>query len=252
VTSPRSRLRHNRGIVTDTSASALPTLRDQLLDPTGGLVYHLRAARHRRRLWAPFHATVARWLGSWQPGRTQLVIVGPNAGYALPAGFLARFERVTALEPDPIARWLLARRPDASRLVFDRLDCLATPDGLARLAARFPDAAILFSNVLGQLDAPSASWAELLARHLPAHPWASYHDVISTTTPPTRDTPCTVTDDAPLDDVLAKFWRDGTLTVTDHATFRLGGAGPQGYAIWPITPRRWHLVEWVARPAGAD
>ncbi len=73
-----------------------PPLTDHLLSPTGGLVYHLRALRHRRGLWAPFHRAVANWLAGWQPGR-ELVIVGPSAGYALPAGFLMRFERVTAL-----------------------------------------------------------------------------------------------------------------------------------------------------------
>ncbi len=233
--------------MTDASHPAFPTLRDQLLDPTGGLVYHLRAARHRRRLWAPFHAAVAGWLDDWQPTRAHLVIVGPNAGYALPDGFLARFEHVTALEPDPIARWLLAGRADAAGLVFERLDCLSTPDGLALLTAHFPDAAILFSNVLGQLDAPGDCWADLLAGHLTTHPWASYHDVISTTAQPTHDTPCTVADNTTLDEVLARFWKKGELTVTDHATFRLGGDRLRHYAVWPITPRRWHLVEWVAR-----
>ncbi len=229
-----------------------PPLADHLLSPTGGLVYHLRALRHRHGLWAPFHRAAAGWLAGWQPMRRELVIVGPNAGYALPAGFLMRFERVTALEPDPLARWLLAQRADAGRLGFSRLDCLATPDGLAHLAAAHPEAAILFSNVLGQVAAPADDWHTLLARHLSGHAWASYHDVISTTTPPTRDTPCTVTDDATLADVIARFWTGGELAVTDHATFRLGGAGPRHYAVWPITSRRWHLVEWVARPAGAD
>lgn len=111
-------------------------LRDHLLDPSGGLVYHLRAARHRHGLWAPFHASVAGWLADWQPRRRELLIVGPSAGYALPDGFFTRFAQVTALEPDPLARWLLRRRADAAQLRFDRLDCLAAPDGLARLAVK--------------------------------------------------------------------------------------------------------------------
>lgn len=164
--------------------SDCPPLADHLLAPSGGLVYHLRALRHRHGLWAPFQRVVADWLAGWQPGRRELVIVGPSAGYALPAGFLRRFERVTALEPDPLARWLLAHRPDAGRLGFSRLNCLATPDGLARLAAAHPEAAILFSNVLGQLAAPAEDWRRLIARHLSGHAWASYHDVISTTAPP--------------------------------------------------------------------
>lgn len=228
-----------------------PTLRDQLLDPSGGLIYHLRAARHRRRRWAGFHACVADWLDGWQPVRRHLLIVGPNAGYALPAGFLARFETVTALEPDPLARWLLSRRPDAVALHFDRLDALATPDGLARLAARFPDTAVLFSNVLGQCSAPCADWATLLARHLAGHAWASYHDVISTTTPPARTAACAPTTAEPLDATLARFWAGGELTVVDHGTFHLDGNRPHAYALWPIAPRRWHLVEWCAHTAGA-
>lgn len=226
----------------------LPSLRDQLLDPSGGLVYHLRAARHRRGLWAPFHDCVAAWLGAWRPERRALVIVGPNAGYALPAGFLARFDVVTALEPDPVARWLLGRRPDAGGLAFDRLDCLRTADGLAHLAARYPDAAILFSNVLGQIEAHSASWSTLLARHLANHAWASYHDVISTTCEPRPGIRGCVTSGDSLAVTLARFWDRREIELVDHGSFHLGGDRPHAYALWPITPAHWHLVEWAEHP----
>ena len=223
-----------------------PPLADHLLSPTGGLVYHLRALRHRHGLWAPFHRAVAGWLAGWQPRRRELVIVGPSAGYALPAGFLRRFERVTALEPDPLARWLLAHRPDAGRLGFSRLNCLATPDGLARLAAAHPEAAILFSNVLGQLAAPAEDWRRLIARHLSGHAWASYHDVISTTAPPKPGSEQALTiDDQSLETTLAHFWPGGTIELTDHETFRLGGERPHRYTVWQITRQRWHLVEWA-------
>lgn len=225
-------------------------LRDHLLDPSGGLVYHLRALRHRRGLWAPFHRVLAGWLAGWQPERRELVIVGPSAGYALPAGFLARFGRVTALEPDPLARRLLARRPDAGRLGFSRLDCLASADGLAWLAATHPDAAILFSNVLGQRLAPGGDWRPLLARHLAGHAWASYHDVISTTARP-KPGGCHAPagSDQSLAATLARFWPGGTIELTDHETFRLGGDRPHGYTVWPITRRRWQLVEWADNSA---
>lgn len=232
--------------------ASCPTLRDQLLDPSGGLVYHLRAARHRHGLWAPFHAEVARWLGDWQTGRRTLVIVGPNAGYALPAGFLSRFERVVALEPDPLARRLLARRPDAERLRFDTLDCLTTPDGLARLAKRYPEAAILFSNVLGQIQAPADNWAALLARHLAGHAWASYHDVISTGARPGRIEGCTVTAPESLDGTLAHFWEDKEISVVDHETLHMGGSETLRYALWQITRKRWHLVEWSTHTPRPD
>jgi hypothetical protein len=223
----------------------VPILRDHLLDPSGGLVYQLRAARHRYGLWVPFHAEVAGWLADWQPEQDQLVIVGPNAGHALPAGFLARFEAVVALEPDPLARWLLARRPDARRLRFDTLDCLVTANGLAELPGRYPQAAILFSNVLGQISAPADSWARLLARHLSGHAWASYHDVISTRSAPSQHKGCTVTVTEGLDATLARFWKGREITVLDHETFRINDSGPFRYAPWQITGKRWHLVEWA-------
>lgn len=232
-------------------SASRPVLRDHLFDPSGGLVYHLRAARHRHGLWAPFHAQVATWLADWQADQRELVIIGPNAGYALPAGFLARFESVVALEPDPLARWLLARRPDATRLHFDRLNCLSTPDGLARLAERYPHATILFSNVLGQVSAPVDSWAALLSRHLTSHAWASYHDVISTDARPSRIDGCTVTSPESLDATLARFWTGRHITVVDHETFRLSGSGACRYAPWQITRKRWQLVEWAENPLQA-
>lgn len=224
---------------------SLPPLRDQLLHPSGGLVYHLRALRHRHGLWAGFHRAVGGWLNDWEPGRRQLVLVGPNAGHALPAGLLGRFDEVVALEPDPLARWWLARRPDARRLRFVARDCLARPDGLAGLASAFPDAAVLFSNVLGQLPAPGGSWSGLLRRHLARQPWASYHDVASTERAPQCTTPLTLNGGDDLDATLARFWHGGTLTVSDHETFQLGGQGPFSYVPWPITPERWQLVEWT-------
>lgn len=226
---------------------SLPPLRDQLLHPSGGLVYHLRALRHRHGRWRSFHCVVAGWLDAWQPKRQQLVLVGPNAGHALPAGFLTRFDEVLALEPDPLARWWLAHRPDAARLRFVARDCLSTPDGLGGLASAFPDAAVLFSNVLGQLPAPEATWSALLSHHLALLPWASYHDVASTERAPQCTTPVTLAGKDDLESTLGRFWQGGTLTVSDHETFQLGGQGPFSYVPWQLSPKRWQLVEWAKR-----
>lgn len=226
-----------------------PRLRDHLLDPSGGLVYHLRALRQRHGRWADFHAVVASWLNAWQVTEKELVIVGPNAGYALPDGFLGRFDRVVALEPDPIARHLLAHRRDAATLCFEQLDCLRTPDGLAWLAGLFPNAAFLFSNVLGQIDAPTENWSTLLGHHLAGRNWASYHDVVSTLSMPGRLDALTITETESLETTLARFWPGQAITVMDHATFRLGGSGPFAYAPWPFSGARWQLVEWVAHQA---
>lgn len=80
------------------------------LSPSGGLTYHLRALRWRRRLWTPFRAQVAAWLAAWQPPCSELLLLGPSAGYTLDPAFLSRFAAIHAVEPDPLAHWLLRRR----------------------------------------------------------------------------------------------------------------------------------------------
>ncbi len=110
-----------------------PILRDRWLTPAGGLVYHLRALRHRP-LWRAYSDRLAGWLQAWNPPCRELVLIGPSAGWTLPAAFLAGFGQVHVLEPDPLARRLLGRRFADTKLVFDRLDCLCDRDGPARLA----------------------------------------------------------------------------------------------------------------------
>ena len=63
-----------------------------LVSPTGGLIYHWRAWRYRRSLWRPFIEPLAIWLADWTPAERALLLVGPSAGYCLPAALLERFE----------------------------------------------------------------------------------------------------------------------------------------------------------------
>lgn len=226
--------------------------RHRLISMSGGLVYHLRALRHARTRWQPFHDAVDQWLGDWTPPCSVLVLVGPSAGYSLPSAFLTRFERIVALEPDPLARWLLRRRL-GPKLEFRDLDVLAGPHPLAALCAAFPEAAILFCNVLGQVAAPAGRrWAQVVAAELGGRHWASYHDVVCTEVPPRREAAtCSSAADS-LEAVLARFWRGGELPLVDLDTFGLGGAAPAGYAIWSIGAARHHLIEWTSHaPAGA-
>ena len=234
-----------------------PTLRSLLIDPSGGLRYHLRAARYRRPLWAPFRQCVATWLQGWQPPERELILIGPNAGYTLPDWFSdwanARFKRVVALEPDRVARALLQRRFKGLPLAFGTLDCFADPHGPAQLASAYPNAAFLFSNVIGQLVdlAGGEDWKTALRHVMRSRSWASYHDVISTQTPPRLALAEGCAVDGELEQVLEKFWSGGELELHDHGTFRLAPSAPAAqYAIWSITPRQHHLIEWICTVSG--
>lgn len=235
-----------------------PVLRDSSwLQHGGGLIYHARALRHRR-LWRNFIEVARDWQDGWRADAQSLVIIGPSAGYTLSLGMLARFNArsgsIVALEPDPLARWLLRKRFAALNWQFESIDVFA-PGGLQAIAQRFPTAALLFSNVIGQHlqhDVVHAQqWRAQLHQHLANHHWASYHDVISTECIPLQaaarfrsDTPLS------LEGLLANFWPGGELALTDHNCLHLGPQ-PAHYALWSITPRQHHLIEWTTHAPGA-
>lgn len=214
---------------------------------SGGLIYHARALCYRQSHWQAFCVQTARWLDSWQPPGSKLLIVGPSAGYTLPGAWLARFARIDVLEPDPLARWLLGRRFPGRCFHAGTLDCFAAPDGPAQLAAAYPEHAILFANVIGQMfgSTGAADWLGALQHALRGHSWATYHDVIATDTPPVCMRAAMHPAGTPLEEVLRDFWPVAALSVHDHETFGVL-PGESAYAVWSITPRQHHLVAWNA------
>ena len=226
----------------------LPLMRDALFLPSGGLRYHLRALAYRRTLWLPFRRQVAAWLAEWQPPCDRVVLVGPSAGHTLPLTWLERFAEWVVLEPDPLARWWLARRAPGPWRFEPALD-LRCEGGVAALADRYPDAALLFCNLLGQLGPPDGgtTWPSVLAQALAGRHWASWHDVLSTSRRPDCADPAArvLPGGSELPAVVGYFWSGGRLEVVDHATFALGGDVAHAYALWRLRPRRWHLIEWV-------
>ncbi|MDO9598857.1 MAG: hypothetical protein Q7J47_14160 [Azoarcus sp.] len=227
-----------------------PQLRMHLLDPSGGLGYHWRALRYRHHFWAPFISTVAGWLHAWQPPTKHLVIVGPSAGYALPTPFLARFGQITVLEPDPLARLILRRRLRPLRLEAGTLDCLSDRDGPRWLARQYPDASLLFANILGQAPPLTArpDWAAHLRDALRGHHWASWHDVLSASTAPRVDAATPLLPAPDIATLAGRLWHWPT-EVCDHDNFGLVGR-QDALALWQLAPHQWQVVEWgIHHPA---
>lgn len=235
-----------------------------LLTPSGGLVYHLRAARYRASLWAPFRAELAGWLEACFPQAAgELLLVGPSAGHCLPVALLQRFERLTVVEPDPLARMLLQRRLGV-QLETERRDLLVAPllsgrVGLEAVLERRPRASVLFCNLLGQLhfalsdDEHAQLQAEFARRIVPAlsgHSWASFHDRWSLDATAVTPLPSLSFAQQPSDDQLARAWfgkDDPPVTVLDHGTNKLfPKALPRRYFGWQITPAVVHIVEAVS------
>jgi hypothetical protein len=237
------------------------------LNPAGGLRYHVRGYRLSETLWAPFRFALAEWLYGWAPREKKLVIVGPSAGWCVQPFFFERFDEVVCLEPDPLAHFLFRRRLSRAplehrpRLRFDVDDhLLAGPDALARRLDAEGDAAVLFSNVLGQvrvlLGATEPSDARLAGVRKTVHAairgrsWASFHDRVSGELEPALegrlDADRRLSDEEVQDHFYAAVMPDGSSVppLRDHLT-----AGyfpeerPHAYFSWPLLPGVFHLIE---------
>jgi hypothetical protein len=250
-----------------------------LVNPAGGLRYHLRALRYSRKLWQPFRWAVGEWLLGWQPPEKTLVLVGPSAGYNLQPFLFERFERVIALEPDPVARFLFKRRlaaapldkrPELEMLADDHL--LEHPERLGTLL-RERDACVLFSNVIGQLSVllgvdhaeaePLARVRTAISGLLEGRSWASFHDRFSGPLRPVLEGILTgdgrLTDAELVEALFGEANAEGEPAMPkefiDHLT-----AGffpdelPHAYFCWELEPSAYHVIEGVQRvrqtPAG--
>ncbi|MCC7141721.1 MAG: hypothetical protein IT349_06415 [Candidatus Eisenbacteria bacterium] len=173
----------------------------RLLNSSGGLRYHQRAFTHADSLWVPYREAVAEWLEEWPTDARELILFGPSGGYTLPVRFLARFERITCLDPDPLAPIIfrLRHRTVGSRVSWIARDVLLAGRAnaglqaaeLERLLAEHPRAVVLFAGLLGQIlflleeRAQEETWPATrtaILRALEGREWASIHDRLSGST----------------------------------------------------------------------
>jgi hypothetical protein len=238
-----------------------------MLNPAGGLRYHWRARRYSKTLWEPFRWALGEWLLGWRPSEKVLVLVGPSGGYNLQPFVFERFERVVALEPDPIARWVFARRlakaplerrPKLEFIAEDQL--LHEPERLPALLERLGPAALLFSNVIGQIqvlldiEAPNAELARVKAavhKAIAGRSWASFHDRVSGSIVPSLDEPVVAAQRWSDDEVLSEAYYGSTPSedpeLHDHLTEGFFPAeAPHTYFRWQLDPGSYHLIEAVA------
>jgi len=215
---------------------------------------------------------VARWLAAWEPPETSLVLVGPSGGHCLDPAFLARFERVTAVDIDPFApwvfRWRMRRVLRAGRpsLDWDARDRLSPgPRGfdlapLRALVGEHPGAAVLFCNLLGQLpilgedrarddDSPEGSyerWLRGLPDVMAGRSWASFHDRLSGPVRPRDVDGSRPVAWSPAEELVRRHYPltdDPSLALFDHRTGGLRPDVPRWQWVWDLAPGAFHLVE---------
>ncbi len=210
-----------------------------LISTSGGIVYHARALFFERTLWRSHQQSVKTFLNAWNPPTVSLVLVGPSAGYSLPLDFLKRFNNITAIEPDPMARLLFEMRTGL------RPHWIKDPFDFESKELQFPQGAILFCNLLGQIESTGN-----LEQKLKGRPWASYHDAYSTSNGhfeiAFKSASAQITD-AELK--TAYVPSSSQHIINDHNTLRLFSKSETPlsfyYWNWQLTPRRSHMIEGV-------
>ena len=236
------------------------------LNAAGGLRYHARALLGART-WAPFRAALAGWLAELEPGVRRAVLVGPSAGYSFPDAFLARFDSLTVLEPDPVAGFLLTRRLrglGVSRVHLETRDQLIRPlldgsAGLAELLSADPELCLIFGNVLGQtrflqteaeFERFKAAFRERLVPLLAGRAWLSFHDRLSGPLAPRFHAPyraaSRLADSAVLSELYPVQEPGAPVELFDHHTDGFfPSALPHAYFHWQIDRTHHHLIEAV-------
>lgn len=242
-----------------------------LRNPSGGIGYHLAAIYSTRGAWRPFREALARDLGRRisRPEGATLVIVGSSGGYCLDREFLARFNRVIAVDIDPFALAVFRFR---FRALGRRLET-RSEDFFASLgnehAHRYENGRVvfLFSNLLGQLEflyakpARGEIEARLRAFLLRHREWVSFHDRFTTEEALFRNIrrPVTLSTFAlrPASVELARAWwsgprpddRGGSLErgpeLVEHeiGEWVEAASGEFTYFAWQLDPSRTQLIE---------
>ena len=238
---------------------------------SGGVYWHLAAWRQHNRQWAPFRKTLTGWLDGWRPPQRHLLLVGPSAGWMLDRRLLQRFDRVTAIDPDPLAPRIFARRFRHLPVTWSRIDYFGPSDDalqLARIDALvddYPDAAIVFCNVLSQLtallpkatgavaDPPQdaaefAAWKQHLGARLSQRSWASFHDRLSSKRAPDVEF-LGLDAELPVLELAGRcyeLWPGESLDVYDHQLSGIAPSLPRHCVHWPRRRDMHHVVELLS------
>lgn len=222
--------------------------------PSGGLTYHLRAWRSQKA-WRPFRDAIASWLAEWKIEKDELILIGPSGGYTLPREWLQGFRKIHAYDADPLAGLFFRRQHPQANAEFHREDVFWQKDRLSsakldEIVSRHPRAALLFSNVLGQVllegRADEGEWRRFLKKLgalLATREWASYHDLYSVAGLPRSK----------HEETLNRFRESKSVnafergTVTDHLLTDVEWPKASAKTIfgWSLTDRDLHLVEAV-------
>ena len=222
-----------------------------IINPAGGIRYHLRALKGRSA-WRQFRRDLEAVMDKWDAKSDRLVIIGSSGGYSLCGKTLRRFKSITIVEPDPIARLIFRIRFPFVKLSCDSNDYLCSKAALANIIVRYPDEAFLFSNVLGQRsllypeegEKGHLSWLKSFSKILDGRSWMSYHDKVSADAPFISISPYPASQELSPDELMDIFFGpDESISYSDHCTAPWFEKASRTYLSWDLGPHQKHVIE---------
>lgn len=234
-----------------------------LLNPTGGLMYHVKALLFSHTRWKPFKEKIGDWLHRWNPPEKKLIIIGASGGYVLPGEFLTCFSEIIAVDPDPLAEMIFKKRftSDTYQVQWIKTDFFIKPAFSKEIFQDFlslhQDAAVLFSNFLGQMpfliddegdrEGLLCFWRKNLLPVLKGRSWASFHDRYSSRKRPVLHESFGVSCKLSGDALIKRFYgEDAFGKWVDHQTDGFFvDKKVCDYFVWELTPRAFHIIEGV-------
>ncbi|NBW25081.1 MAG: hypothetical protein EBR89_06585 [Betaproteobacteria bacterium] len=240
---------------------------------SGGWLWHWRAWQAQSR-WAATTQQIAQWLSGVSPGSTELLLIGASGGWMMSSAWLQRFRCVRAFDLDrwsaPVFRYRhgAALQQSRTKLEYQQLDAMRY---LPQLLRTYPEAFVLFDNVLGQLrfvhNRLDAAEAQLhaITRMLRGREWASVHDAYSGRVAPSASGALVVPQLGPLQTVRQRSVAGALPQFSvaerrwcaqmgvkgawlDHLTAGIFPAGtPIQHMAWPFSReyRHWLQAAWV-------
>ena len=240
---------------------------------SGGWLWHWRAWQAQSR-WAATTQQIAQWLSGVSPGSTELLLIGASGGWMMSSAWLQRFRCVRAFDLDrwsaPVFRYRhgAALQQSRTKLEYQQLDAMRY---LPQLLRTYPEAFVLFDNVLGQLrfvhNRLDAAEAQLhaITRMLRGREWASVHDAYSGRVAPSASEALAIPHLGPLQTVRQRSVAGALPQFSiaerrwcaqmgvkgawlDHLTAGIFPAGtPIQHMAWPFSReyRHWLQAAWV-------
>jgi len=255
-----------------------------LLNPSGGILYHIKGFLYSQNLWLNFNKNLEKLLFAWRKFESPsggVILIGSSGGYCLSPEWLVQYKEVVIVDPDPVAHKIFKEKykPTDTNIISSDVKEVFVENGrpcdrsLQAVLSAYPEHDIVFCNIIGQLkflypDIRESLWVSFfrdLVESLKPRGFFSFHDRYSSSMRPdvegyfknystNRLTP---------EDFVRELYQTSASAITgsiiprtaeviDHCTAHFFSEYQAYFLSWQIVPKFYHCVEVVYEPGNKE